>query len=323
MNQLAQQCQPFYEGSGFARMPSRTQIEISGADRLAFLHNFCTADIKRYVPGRGPEAFITSVKGKLLGHGFVYCGEESLVFETVAGQAEKLMAHLERYTLADDVKLKDVSDGWAFLFAGGPEAVRILHETTGEPVPENQLDFSTAVIGDMEFAYARGGAISPRGFTLCCAEDDRDGLIAKLADAGFVEAPPATLEVLRVEAGMPLYGVDVTEDNLPQEANRNAQAISFTKGCYLGQETVARLDALGHVNKLLVGVRFTGDAVPAAGLELTAGGKKAGKVTSAVYSPVLQAPLALAYVRADDSEAGTALSSSMADAEVVSLPLAD
>ena len=323
MNQLAQQCQPFYESAGFARMPSRTQIEISGNDRLAFLHNFCTADIKRLEPGRGTEAFITSVKGKVLGHGFVYCGEESLVFETIAGQAEKLMGHLDRYTLADDVELKDVSDGWAFHFVGGPKAASILQEVTGDPVPENLLDFTTAFVGDVECAYARGGAISPAGFTMCCSEDDCDELTAQLADAGFAETPPATLEVLRVEAGMPLYGVDITEDNLPQEANRNAQAISFTKGCYLGQETVARLDALGHVNKLLVGVRFTGDVVPEPDSELSKDGKRVGKVTSAIYSPVLKAPLALAYVRADDSEAGTALSSSLGDAEVVSLPLAD
>ena len=323
MKDLAQQCQPFYESAGIARMPSRTQIEISGADRLTFLHNYCTADIKRLQPGRGTEAFITSVKGKVLGHGFVYCGEESLVFETVEGQAEKLLAHLDRYTLADDVELKDVSDGWVFHFVGGPKAASILQDVTGDTVPENQFAFTTSFVGDVECAYARGGAISPAGFTMCCGEDDREEFAARLADAGFVAAPPETLKVLRVEGGMPFFAVDITEDNLPQEANRNDQAISFTKGCYLGQETVARLDALGHVNKLLVGVKFNGEAVPQAGLELTVGEKAVGKVTSAVYSPALKSPLAMAYVRTDDSEKGTMLSSSVGDAEVVSLPLSN
>jgi folate-binding protein YgfZ len=140
---------------------------------------------------------------------------------------------------------------------------------------------------------------------------------------GVIECDPQIAEIIRLEAGVPLYGVDITDENLPQEVNRNAQAISFTKGCYLGQETVARIDALGHVNKLLVGLKFAGETVPATGTELTAQGKAVGQVTSAVYSPRLKAPLALGYVRTGHHEVGDRVESSVGTAEVISLPVGE
>ena len=106
-----------------------------------------------------------------------------------------------------------------------------------------------------------------------------------------------TFESIRLEVGFPWYGRDITDKNLPQEIGRDCLAISLMKGCYLGQETVARIDALGHVNKLLVSVRFATDAVPPAGAALRSGGVHVGDVTSAAYSPRLEASLALAYVR--------------------------
>jgi hypothetical protein len=129
------------------------------------------------------------------------------------------------------------------------------------------------------------------------------------------------LETLRIESGTPLLGVDFDERNLPQEVGRDAQAISFTKGCYLGQETVARIDALGHVNQRIAGVRFGGDAPPFAGTELTRGGAAVGRVTSAAWSPRLAAPLALAMVRREHGAPGTALESALGPCEVVALPL--
>jgi folate-binding protein YgfZ len=124
----------------------------------------------------------------------------------------------------------------------------------------------------------------------------------------------------RIEAGVPLFGRDITADNLPQEIGRDQVAISFTKGCYLGQETVARIDALGHVNRQLVGVRFEGNEVPAVGTKLTAEGKEVGQVTSAAWSPKLAAPLAIALVRRGHAKAGTRLTSASGDAVIVVLP---
>jgi folate-binding protein YgfZ len=145
---------------------------------------------------------------------------------------------------------------------------------------------------------------------------------AALAAAGATPCDPDAFHAARIEWGFPLFGIDISDKNLPQEVARDALAISFVKGCYLGQETVARIDALGHVNKTLVGVRFDGHTVPATGLELSASGNKVGEVASATWSPRLKAPLALAYVRRGSNTPGTRPTSSAGNAEVVALPIA-
>jgi folate-binding protein YgfZ len=142
------------------------------------------------------------------------------------------------------------------------------------------------------------------------------------APAGpWPQATEATFHALRIEAGTPLFGVDFDDRNFPQEVGRNEQAISFTKGCYLGQETVARIDALGHVNQQLTGVRFAGNRVPEPGSELMHAGKIAGHVTSATLSPQLQAPLALAMLRREHAGIGSLLESSIGACEVIPLPV--
>ena len=123
-------------------------------------------------------------------------------------------------------------------------------------------------------------------------------------------------DAARIAAGMPCYGLDITDKTLPQEVARDARAISFTKGCYIGQETVARLDALGHVNKTLTRVRFTGRDVPPAGSELTLDGKPVGTITSAAYWPPFDTAIALAYLRRGANTPGTKLTSAVGPAEV-------
>ena len=161
---------------------------------------------------------------------------------------------------------------------------------------------------------------------LACAREDVSPLVAALGNAGAIAADSAAFEAARLEAGTPLFDRDISDKNLPQEVDRDAQAISFTKGCYLGQETVARIDALGHVNRVLLGVRFDTTGVPSAGTEIFAAdganqGAAIGAVTSAAYSPRLQAALALAYLRRGHTHAGTKLQSDFGSAEVIALPL--
>jgi tRNA-modifying protein YgfZ len=146
--------------------------------------------------------------------------------------------------------------------------------------------------------------------------------VALLA-AGAVACEEGAFDAVRLESGTPLFGRDITEDNLPQEIRRDAQAISFTKGCYLGQETVARIDAMGHVNRLLTGVRFLSGAatVPLPGTQLSSGDKVVGHVTSAAWSPRLKQPLGLALIRRAHSSPGTKLDSPQGPAELISLPL--
>jgi hypothetical protein len=164
----------------------------------------------------------------------------------------------------------------------------------------------------------------PVAVVLSCQASEKETVYQRLLAAGGVRVSGdagGAVDALRIEAGFPEYGRDVTDANLPQEVARDRLAMSFHKGCYLGQETVARIDALGHVNRYLVGVRFDGGGIPPVGTPLSAEGKTLGNVTSATFSPRLGVPLALAYVRRGHHGPGTRLDSPLGTAEVVALPL--
>lgn len=321
MSPSPQHYEALTSGVGFADPGSRTSLLLTGGDRRKFLHNFCTADIIGRPADSGTEAFITNVKGKILSHVFVLPLGDALMLDGVADQSEVLVPHLDRYTLADDVEIEDASDRWRRLFVGGAQAPQLLESLLQVPLPPNYLDVTGASAGEGELYLARGGVGGKDGFTLLVAADQLAPVAEQLRAAGATECPPETLEVVRVEQGVPLYGIDITENNLPQEVNRDALALSLTKGCYLGQETVARLDALGHVNRLLMGVKFAGGQVPPTGCELTAGDKVVGRVTSAVFSPKLGSPLAMAYVRTGHEQPGSRLESPCGEAEVTALPV--
>ncbi len=159
------------------------------------------------------------------------------------------------------------------------------------------------------------------GVLISAKKESIAAIVDALLAAGAVRCGAAAMETPRIEAGWPIFGVDISDKNLPQEVDRNARAISFTKGCYLGQETVARIDALGHVNKTLCGVRFSGNEIPSPGVELRAGDAAVGTVTSATFSPRLSAPLALVYLRRGFNMPGTKLVAPSGEAEVIALPL--
>src|SRR5262249_40130405 len=135
---------------------------------------------------------------------------------------------------------------------------------------------------------------------------------------------PAGLEtyhVLRVEAGTPQFRIDIDDTNLPQEVGRTERTISFTKGCYIGQETIARIRTYGHVNRMLVGLKLEGDGIEPRGAKLSHSGKEVGSVTSCVYSPRIAGPIALGYARRGSNEPGTKLvCGDKRNAEVVALP---
>jgi folate-binding protein YgfZ len=158
---------------------------------------------------------------------------------------------------------------------------------------------------------------------VACPHDNFAGIRASLMLAGAAACGEQAFQSARIENGTPLYGADISEENLPQEIGRDQLAISFTKGCYLGQETVARIDALGHVNRTLCGVRFSCDSVPRAGTPLFSDAldKPVGQITSSCWSPRLKSPLALAFLKRGHHEPSTKLNWEGGPAEVVALPL--
>jgi folate-binding protein YgfZ len=200
--------------------------------------------------------------------------------------------------------------------------VELLARFVGDEFPSERLGHAPTFLGGRPVTLVRADLAQPISFLIRAQREDLPIVWAELLQGGAQPCGEQAMDAARIEAGIPLPGRDIGDKNLPQEIGRDQQTISFVKGCYLGQETVARIDALGHVNKTLAGVRFQGEQVPPPGLALSsADGQTVGEVTSAAWSHRLQSPLALAYLRRGHSAAWTRLQSSLGEAEVISLPL--
>ncbi len=293
-------------GCGFVELQDWSSITVTGAGRQTFLNSFCTNDVKKLSHGGSCEAFFTNVRGKIVGHGLVTCRDEELVFVGAPGQARSLIVHLERYIIREDVQLKDTTNErrYVLLACGDAELATKLGDIRERWIPWNILKRQSC--GLLEFA-----------------SKDTPQVLLELESRKAAHCGVETFHVRRIEAGFPLYGVDFDEHNLPQEIGRDTEAISFTKGCYLGQETVARIDAMGHVNQQLCGVRFVYEEVPVAGLALTQAGAAVGRVSSSAFSPQLNSSLALAMVRRAASTVGSKLESPLGGGKVVNLPIGD
>ena len=304
---------------GLFDLSGRTQIAIVGSDRTKFLQGMCTNDIQALEPGSGCEAFLTDVQGKTSSYVFVSCHPTSLLLDTVAAQSETIIQGLDRYIIREDVELLDRSDARGELLVCGPQAESLLAQRFSQAAPQRPLDHVEAQLAGADVVVYRVPFAGPHSFFLSCDLQHRDALVLGLQEAGGLVCGPIAVEVARIESATPLFGCDITPDNLPQEVNRNTSAISFTKGCYIGQETVARIDALGHVNRTLEQLQFDSSEVPPVGTQCYMGEKTVARITSSCWSLKLGAPLALAYVRRGYQQIGTKLPSDYGEAEVVSI----
>lgn len=281
---------------------TRTQIEVTGRDRVKILHSFCTNDIKKLQPGQGCEAFVTNVNGKVLGHLFAFAERESLWLESVADAGSALLTHFDKYVITEDVRFTDRSAEFSELLLVGPQGTDLLE----------RLDMSISTLP--RYGHLTHGSptlplrsvrrvdwIGSPSWLLSMPTADRATAESTLLAAGAQRETDEAFHALRIATGFPLFGIDITEDNLAQEVCRTELAISFTKGCYLGQEPIARIDAMGHVNRQLCRLEIVSDAPIAAGtpvLDPAAEGKVIGAVTSSSTTN------ALAYLRSAFAVAG-------------------
>jgi hypothetical protein len=291
----------------------RVTIELQGGDRQAFLHNLCTNEIRRLRPGEGCEAFLTNIKGRIVGHILVFAEETSLWIDTVPGCETAVAAHLERYHITEDVEIRPrTAELAAFLVTGG-RASDWLSDLTGAVPAVLGAHQRTSIVG-CEVMLRRVPLTPDPSFELVVSRAALSTLHRLLQERGAEWATAETWTALRIEAGFPLYGVDITEDCIAQEAGRTGQAISFTKGCYLGQEPIARLDALGHVNRELRRLRLADGPLPAAGaLVLSAEQAEVGRISSVAMSRDGRTPVALAMLKSAVTAPGTEVSVSLGD----------
>ncbi len=287
-------------GAALIDLSDRAQIELSGKDRQSFLHNFCTNDIKKLQPGEGCEAFLSSIKGRILGHLLVLCEADRLLLDSVPGSDGFIVPHLDKYLITEDVTISNRSSDLADLLITGPQAAELLQSRLGvvaADLPmyshlEGQYDGEDALVIRVPFTVAPS-------FLVMAAAGSLAKVWQALSDAGAAPAAGEVFEALRIEAGFPLFGLDLSDDFIAQEAGRTQQAISFAKGCYLGQEPIARLDSLGHANRMLRRLRLDAAPAPAAGAAVLdeSSREPVGTISSAAVSPADGRPVALALLK--------------------------
>lgn len=301
----AEQYRAAVETCAWVDLTDRTQLEVRGRDRAAFLHNFTTQEIKRLAAGEGCEAFVTNIKGRIVGHVFVFAGEEAHWLDGPPGSAATLLPHFDRYIITEDVQFADRSGEWgeaALLGPRGGELVEALVPGSSQWPPFRHDHREGVTVRAAGFTRQPGwlvGAAIGRLTELC------RGWIT----AGVPQCSAEVFEALRIEAAFPWYGVDLTEENLAHEAGRTRQAISFTKGCYLGQEPIARLEAMGHTNRELRVIRLATTDVVERGAKVvdSVSGAECGMVTSAAVHPGELRCVALAMLRREVCNTGNAV----------------
>lgn len=308
-------------GAGLFSYPGRLLVEVTGSDRERWLQGQISNDVASLAPGAGCYATVLTVKGRIVADLHVLARDASFWLETGAPVREALLERLDRYIVADDVALADVSDAHARLGLEGPATAAVLAAAgVGALPPENgALD---AVIADVPVVVWRFGFSGLPACQLLAPAGSAEALHAALSHAGralgLVTGDADALEILRVESGVPALGSELDEEVFPAEA-RLHHAISTRKGCYTGQEIVERIRSRGAVNYLLVGLRF-GESLPPVGTELRdAAGKRVGEVTSVARS-ASAGPIGLGYLRRELEGDGAELQSDAGPVRVAALP---
>ncbi len=306
--------QALIQSGGYVLLGDRNVIRLTGKDRHRLLHSFCTAEIKQLRDGAITEAFILNDKGKVLWHGLVWSLPDALLLCGHGNFGERIRAHLDQYVIREDVQIEDLSKSCVSFFVAGSDSQRKLMQAVGELLGEygfelpsqneaialklqNDISDDTLVVANCE--------IAGWGYFLLVDPSLTETIEKLLNGCGLQACSVETLEWVRIESRIPRYGKDIDESNLPQEVNRDGKAISFNKGCYLGQETVARIDALGHVNQILIGFKINSEAVPAVGTTFVDNGKNIGRMTSIILTP--DGIIGLGYIRRQFAVEGTVL----------------
>jgi folate-binding protein YgfZ len=293
----------------------RSRICLTGADRVRFLHGQVTNDVKRLGVGEGCYAALTTTKGKMESDLKIYTLADELLLDFEPGLSEKISQRLEKYIVADDVQVVDAAPHYGLLSVQGPKAADVARTLGlfGE-IPANP--FSSLKVADPtlgELYLMNQPRLGLNGFDLFVPTNSlgavADKLIAAAKQFGGRAVGWNAFDSARIEAGVPRFGADMDETNIPTECGIEARAISYNKGCYIGQEVINRIHSIGHVTKELRGLLIAGDlpTLPSRGDKLFQASKEIGHITSAVKSPALNACIALGYVRYETSQIGNEL----------------
>jgi folate-binding protein YgfZ len=295
------------KAAGIADVSSSGRLIITGKDRVAFLNGLLTSDVSKIDEDGGQHSALLNPKARVLADLYLYRQPDSILVDTGNSPGPRVKDDLERFVITEDVQVKNASTDLVHLTVQGPRSPQVIKETLRvgvehlKPLRHTSLGPSTIIARD------RTGTM---GYDIVLPSIEAEALWQGfLLKAGDVEIRPVgskAMETLRVEAGYPKYGVDLDQDTIVLEAGFK-DAISFTKGCYLGQEVVARATHIGRVNKQLVKLEVASTVPPAPRSKLVSNGSESGYTTSAAYSPGLGKVAALAYANRDYAKEGSKL----------------
>jgi folate-binding protein YgfZ len=310
--------------AGVLDLSFRSRICLTGSDRIRFLHGQVTNDVKRLGAGQGCYAALVTAKGKMQSDLNIYSLQDELLLDFEPGLTELVTQRLEKYLVADDVQIVDVASHYGLLSVQGPKAADVVRQVElFSDLPANafqSVKVSDPTLGDIYLMNQP--RLGSSGFDLFVPTNAlgavADKLIASAKGSGGGACGWEAFEIARIEAGIPRFGVDMDESNIPLECGIESRAVSYRKGCYIGQEVVNRIHSIGHVNRELRVLRLPADlkTLPVKGDKLFHDGKEVGYITSAVESPTLQTFTALGYVRREVNQVGTELRLKLAEGEV-------
>jgi folate-binding protein YgfZ len=363
------------QGAGVLDLGFRSRICLTGADRVRFLHGQVTNDVKKLRVGEGCYAAITTNRGKMESDLNIFNLPDELLLDFEPGLTETISQRLEKFIVADDVRIVDVAPHYGLLSVQGPKADEVVRAlglfgvppsggAAGTPAgrvnaelptsPVDSVKISDVTLGEIYLmnrarlnpSRSRGNEAQIKdksetphvfsynsGFDLFIPNSSlgavADKLIAAAKQIGGRACGWQAFETARIEAGIPRFGMDMDDTNLPLECGIENRAVSYHKGCYIGQEVINRIHSFGHVTKELRGLRLAdpagaGSPLPQRGDKLFRDGKEVGYVTSAVKSPLVNANIALGYARREANQIGTELTLKTAagesPAKIVALP---
>jgi folate-binding protein YgfZ len=308
------------EGAAVFAMSWQSKLVLSGEDRVRWLNGMVTNNIRDLALNHGNYSFVLNPQGRNLGDLVAYNRGDYVLVATDREQAPKLKELFDHYIIMDDVEVEDISDKLATIGVAGPKAATVLSGIGIDVASLAPGVVSDRVWNHLGLSIARSVLPLIDGYEIWSTAENLERVWDALADAGATPVGAEALELYRIARGVPRYGVDLRERDLPQETGQE-HVLNFAKGCYVGQEIVERIRSRGNVHRMLVGLETEGDP-PAAGDKITAGDKDVGEITSAarVPFPAGERTMALGYIRRELAEPGTEVKIGQRTAMVRALP---
>jgi folate-binding protein YgfZ len=312
--------QTLLAGCGMYDLSGRAKIAVTGGDRVRWLNGMATNNVRDLASGHGVYAFLLNVQGRIQSDLYVFQRGESLLVDTERGQRDKVLQLFDHYIIADDVEITDISDKLTAVGLTGPESRNVL-EHAGIAVPDlAHLQFSDVAWQQQNVTVLRSGEEARESWQVWIAPEHAGKLWDALLKAGARPIGTAALNLFRISRGIPQFGVDIRDRDLPQETGQT-RALNFTKGCYLGQEIVERIRSRGAVHRRFTAFTVEG-TLPEAGAKILAGEKEVGEITSGAVLPLPEGDraIALGYLRRE--AAGKDLRAGTPTLKPASLPIA-